>query len=519
MLRSKAQSAMEYLITYGWAILIIAIAATLLFFYVSAPRVLPPSTCSFVTGAYCNSMVFGTNSVTHNTIVAFFITNTKSVPIEDPTLVININKANSTSYVCSPKYVSPGGSIICQTSYLPGITSTYGQLYLGSIYLSAQTCAGTYPNLCSSTVGQTFSGTYNAHVEPLISTTSSITLTAKNATQVTGSGQDPLYAHVTLLGYPLKGATVNFTENNTAYTISPNVTTSSTNGTALSGVSGTQTGKTIVTANYAGYTASVAITFVQPVYVSFNINNFYDCGSSSVIAQISGNPYTCSQLKSSVIPFAPGTSHWFNFTTPIDFSLTPSYARSVFNYLIANSTQYSTTNTLLTIPKNETVSIYYLQQYMLFLNATPPAGGVLSPSGTHWYAPGTVVTISETPNAGYQLSTWQCRGSGCYSGSASSANIVLNNPINETAVYTSTTTSTLLHRQRPQLLSQPPRPPRPPQPPPPQPPPPQPPRLPSPLPPLLHQLQPLRLRLYPIATVYTIPALLDRQFQQGAAIL
>jgi len=52
----EGQSAMEYMTTYGWAILIIAVIASILYLYTSAPTQLVSNTCNFVNGAYCNDM-------------------------------------------------------------------------------------------------------------------------------------------------------------------------------------------------------------------------------------------------------------------------------------------------------------------------------------------------------------------------------------------------------------------------------------------------------------------------------
>jgi len=69
--KGKSQSALEYLITYGWAILIIAVVISLLYLYVAVPKVIVPSTCSFLTGAVCQDMIFGTDTTTHATVVGF----------------------------------------------------------------------------------------------------------------------------------------------------------------------------------------------------------------------------------------------------------------------------------------------------------------------------------------------------------------------------------------------------------------------------------------------------------------
>ncbi|MGC8478302.1 MAG: hypothetical protein ACP5NE_00005, partial [Candidatus Micrarchaeia archaeon] len=55
----SGQSAMEYLLTYGWAVLLIAIIASLLYLYMVVPHVIVPSSCSFSSGTYCNDLVVG----------------------------------------------------------------------------------------------------------------------------------------------------------------------------------------------------------------------------------------------------------------------------------------------------------------------------------------------------------------------------------------------------------------------------------------------------------------------------
>ena len=63
----RAQSAMEYLTTYGWAILIVAIVVAILYFYTSVPSNIVNNSCTFVSGAYCNDMIIGTNTMTPDT--------------------------------------------------------------------------------------------------------------------------------------------------------------------------------------------------------------------------------------------------------------------------------------------------------------------------------------------------------------------------------------------------------------------------------------------------------------------
>ncbi|MEM0202168.1 MAG: hypothetical protein QXR73_03240, partial [Candidatus Micrarchaeaceae archaeon] len=200
----ESQSAMEYMITYSWAILIIAVAVALLYLYIVAPRIIVSSQCSFKVGAYCEDMVFGTNTTTHATEMALFLTNTQTYPLLNPHLYASINGKNTTAYTCKPYYVLPGGSIIC-TVPIPNVVSSLGEFFAGNLYLNATYC-GLAPNpfnvtSCATAPVQTYSGNFNAHAAPLISTTTSVSLVANQSRFPADGSYDAIYATVKMLGY------------------------------------------------------------------------------------------------------------------------------------------------------------------------------------------------------------------------------------------------------------------------------------------------------------------------------
>ena len=110
----KGQSAVEYLITYGWAILLAAISILILYVFVLAPSAIAPNTCSFVYGAYCQDMILGSNSISSK--IALFLTNTQHYPIVNPQVSINISNIGTVNGKCLPNYVLPGGAIICNVT-------------------------------------------------------------------------------------------------------------------------------------------------------------------------------------------------------------------------------------------------------------------------------------------------------------------------------------------------------------------------------------------------------------------
>ncbi len=262
----RSQSVIEYLVNYAWALVIAAIILVVLFLYLSVPAKSLSNTCAFVNGAYCSSMVLGTNTITHSTSVALFLTNLQPYPMASPKIILHVNNKNTSAFPCSPNYVPPGGSIICVVDL--NLNTKLGAFVSGSLYLNATYCGlsvSSYSSTqnCSTGIQQTYVGNFAGHTTPLVSTKTTLLLTAQNMTQLANNRIDPLTATVLLLGYPLSDAEVNFTVNNTAFSVLPSASLTSSNGTALSSVSGTDTGIVKVTAHYAGVTNSININFVS----------------------------------------------------------------------------------------------------------------------------------------------------------------------------------------------------------------------------------------------------------------
>jgi hypothetical protein len=449
----SGQSAMEYLMTYGWAVLLIAVISSLLYLYITVPHVIVPTTCNFISGAYCNDLVVGSNATTHVSMLAVFLTNTQSYPILNPKLSINVNGVNTSAQACKPNYVLPGGAIICQVQ-LP-VQEALGAFVSGKIYLNASYCglvSNYTPQGCASAPRQTYIGSFTSHTAPLVSTKSSITLRAGNSTQsAISSVKDPLYATVKLLGYPTTGATVNFTAtfvNGTnavpPYSISPPITTTNTTGVALSYIYGSKVAKVNVTAGYAGYTNTTTINFTPPIILTFSLSNNMGSllsSSSATVATIDGIGYDYSQLGTLKFACSINSKHYLNFS---QYIYPVSNERLVFNNATISGVLYTTPNITVTCINNETVNANYYTQYYFTELASPSGAGSVSP-GSGWYNASHVLTISEVPNANYVFQDWTCSGTGCYSGTLSSTKVTLNNPISETANFRSLVSSTSVY--------------------------------------------------------------------------
>ena len=447
--RYRGQSALEYLITYGWALLLVAIVASFLYLYVIAPSAIVPSQCSFASGMQCNDLVLGMNSTTRASELAIYATNAQPYPIENPMLYVNINGANTTAVPCKPNYVLAGGSMICEVPLSQKVS--FNQLVAGNLYINALYCGltgATTPTSCSASPSEVYSGKFNAHVQPLVSTNSTITLSAVNTTNPgnpANNAKDQLMAAVKLLGYPLTGATVNFTarfQNNTnavpPYSFSSQYATTGPNGVASDYVWGTTVGKVIVEATYAGISASVTINFTNIADITFSAPSAakFMSNSPATLATVDGKNYDYGQLTTTQFLWGCGSSHTYSFSQmPYNSSGTRLLFQNTKINGIASSSASGTivVNCALT---NQTESAAYSPQYALTMAASPPSSGTVSPApGTYWYYPGAQVTLNEQPSPGHTFNGWTGSGTGSYSGTTASPTITMYAPITETANY------------------------------------------------------------------------------------
>ena len=79
----RLQPAMEYLTTYGLALLIIVIAVVMLYIFVVVPSASAPTICTFNSGASCNDVILESNTVGASAVL--LISNAQPYPIANGT--------------------------------------------------------------------------------------------------------------------------------------------------------------------------------------------------------------------------------------------------------------------------------------------------------------------------------------------------------------------------------------------------------------------------------------------------
>ncbi|MCL4375198.1 hypothetical protein M1394_00140, partial [Candidatus Marsarchaeota archaeon] len=442
----KAQSATEYIATYGWAVLIIVIMIAVLYFFVLAPSTSAPEVCLISSqDFYCQSFVFGSNSSFSS--IGVVLTNSRQYAIKDPSLSLNTS-VGLFPIPCTPNFVLPGGTVICNATFSNTVVNP-GVLVSGSLTINATICTNLNPTEknCIASPVQSTSGRFQTHsTQTFTKPKISLSLLVGNASQLATGAGDNLTAVVTFFGVPIAGATVNFTYSSPiTATIKPVLSTTDTNGNAYSTISTTENGVVTVYAQYGNVIASNTITFEKPAYVTYYSSNLI--GSTSDVLTVDGIQYTYSQLPKT-FEYAMGSSHTYAYSSPVSGSTGTNYIYDTINGC-GGSSQSGT----VTAEYNCTLFAVYTTQYTLTMASgslsptSQPSGATTTPTpGSYWYNSGSQAKIlaSNTLAPNWIFDRWSCTGTDCYSGTSESATISISSPTTETAYFYSVLTQPTL---------------------------------------------------------------------------
>ncbi len=237
----KGQSAIEYLTTYAWALVIVAIVIVIIFVYLSLPSQIVPASCSFTDGFHCSDVLAGTNTLNQQSAVALILTNSQQAPLKNPIIYLDINNKNTTPVPCAASVLQPGNSTLCITT-LPAY-SQLGSLVSGMAYVNATYCGlegGSYSSAfsCANGVRQSYVGTFTAHAQQALTQSAAI-MVSSSAPNYGPSNVPNSIVSTTLFifGYPLVGVKVNFTLNNSNSVLSSGTVLTNNMGAAQSTVS------------------------------------------------------------------------------------------------------------------------------------------------------------------------------------------------------------------------------------------------------------------------------------------
>ncbi|MGC8648981.1 MAG: hypothetical protein ACP5UN_02055 [Candidatus Micrarchaeia archaeon] len=134
----KLQSAFEFLVTYGWALLLIAIIVGLLFYFFKIPANSSSNTCNFQNIFLCNKIFASMNSSTNTLFLYIILINQQQYPIENAIIIANINNQNTTSTICTPSFINTGNYLYCNIN--TGLNVTPQSVLSGKLYLNFSNC-------------------------------------------------------------------------------------------------------------------------------------------------------------------------------------------------------------------------------------------------------------------------------------------------------------------------------------------------------------------------------------------
>lgn len=404
---SKQQSAIEYVLSYSWAIIIL-IAVLVIYFYYSSNQTTYASSYCYISPEFpCYQLLINSNSIGTSALIEF--SNNVNKPLYFSSSSFSIKFTPNSQYYqgsCQPSTALQGERITCTIS-VTGLTLPIGSEISPQFYLTYSECISQNCNSNSKQeVSLTTSGsglTYIYQYNSLLSTTTTL----------------PTY---TLNTYPspTNGGTTSPTSG--SYNSGKSVSISETPSTGYSFNDWTCTG----TGCYSGTSTNPTIIMDANIVETASFN------------QLATYTLTTNSVPSNGGTVTPASGSYYS-GTQVTISETPASGYIFTGWSCTGTGCYSGTTKSATITMNsDIVETANFQQsiatYTLTTNVNPTNGGTASPpSGS--YQAGNTVIISETPASGYEFNDWTCTGIGCYAGTASTNTLTMSDNTVETANF------------------------------------------------------------------------------------
>ncbi|MCL4381285.1 hypothetical protein M1141_03375 [Candidatus Marsarchaeota archaeon] len=144
---------MEFLTTYSWAFLLIALMVGVLFVFAFTPKSIISSTCSFYSGFYCYDAVFNTvysaGHVATGSELKVLLSDTQVGVINISRFNAVVSGTQSFTGSCTNTTLRQGNKTLCTASF-NSIERT-GTINLGVLNITGYYCAHAISNLNSGT--------------------------------------------------------------------------------------------------------------------------------------------------------------------------------------------------------------------------------------------------------------------------------------------------------------------------------------------------------------------------------
>ncbi len=390
--------------------------------------------CKINSGVSCGTLVF--SSAKNESSAVIVGVNTKGYALLDPELALNTSMSGQVIGSCKPYFVLPGGTMTCSVT-INTQRLRPGSLVNGYIQIKGVACPSGNPAKCNNPQTTIYTGTFNTHSSNLLtSVPENVKISTSNVYNFGDKEIGQVTANVSLLGYPVSGANVSFTSSNPqAVSFGSQLAPTNANGlvtTTFSAVRGS--GTVMITASFGGYNASVPLNLSEPSTVAFKVDGVSDVNAYALT--LDGQNLSTTELPASIN--APSGS---NIT--YSFAETIPYQKGIrYEYNSTSGCGQSQQSATLSVQSNCTVEASYKTQYLLSMYALPSTLNSPITLGSMWYNQGSQVTITETPSTGFTFTGWEGSGYGSYSGTDPTHNVLVNNPLSETALYQNSTSPT-----------------------------------------------------------------------------
>lgn len=157
---SRAQSAVEFLTTYSFVFLIIAIALFILLIYASIPKAILPAQCTFYGGFNCLDIAYF-NTGSGGSELVILASDKQIGTVNITSFNATMDNIPSTGGYCTPATVIPGQNFYCIATF-SGTATT--KTYVGTFSTAANYCANSPSGLsnysCPSGSGYRYGGSF-----------------------------------------------------------------------------------------------------------------------------------------------------------------------------------------------------------------------------------------------------------------------------------------------------------------------------------------------------------------------
>jgi hypothetical protein len=163
MAQHRSQSALEFLSTYAFVFLLLAIVISLLFIFASLPRSLLPSQCTFYSGFTCMQAIYTINVTAGHGAELFIVaedTQPGIVNVSNFSAYLNFHTSDAGS--CAPSVATAGQRIYCIANFTA--TPTLANTYDGTFRMNADYCASGLNTISNESCRANSNFSYTGHI-------------------------------------------------------------------------------------------------------------------------------------------------------------------------------------------------------------------------------------------------------------------------------------------------------------------------------------------------------------------